>query len=134
MNKKDRYTKIEKLNLLKDVRKKMLKGASAQDIKEYLETLGFNTGGAQGVLNEVYTDLKEYFDRNKEYFQHEFLAKYNYLYEQSIKSSNLRTAKDVLDSMVKLTGAGEFNKQKVEFDSEQPIVISFGFDKNEEEE
>ena len=41
--------------------------------------------------------------------------------------------KDILDSMVKLTGAGEFNKQKVEFDGDSPIVISFGFDKNEEE-
>ena len=130
---KDRISKIDKLTLLKDVRKRMLKGATAQDIKEYLAGLGYNEGGAQGVLHEVYTDLKDYFDKNKAYFQQEYLARYNYLYQQSLENNNLRTAKDILDSMVKLTGAGEFNKQKVEFDGDSPIVISFGFDKNEEE-
>ena len=110
----------------------MLKGETGQDIKEYLAELGYSEGGAQGVLHEVYTDLKDYFDKNKAYFQQEYLARYNYLYQQSIKNNNLRAAKDILDSMVKLTGAGEFNKQKVEFDGETPIVISFGFDKNEE--
>lgn len=130
---KDRSSKIDKLSLLKDIRKRMLKGATGQDIKDYLADLGYNEGGAQGVLHEVYTDLKDYFDKNKAYFQQEYLARYNYLYQQSIENNNLRTAKDILDSMVKLTGAGEFNKQKVEFDGDSPIVISFGFDKNEEE-
>ena len=55
-------SKIDKLSLLKDVRKRMLKGATAQDIKEYLAGLGYNEGGAQGVLHEVYKDLKDYFD------------------------------------------------------------------------
>lgn len=130
---KDRISKIDKLSLLKDVRKRMLKGATAQDIKEYLAGLGYNEGGAQGVLHEVYKDLKDYFDQNKAYFQQEFLAKYNYLYQQSLENNNIRTAKDIVDSMVKLTGAGDFNKQKVEFDGDAPVVISFGFDKDEEE-
>ena len=125
---------VEVQNMLKDIRKKIKKGVSTLDLKHYLsDTYGYTEHTAECYISKARKELKEYYLKDKEHFAEEFYQKYNYLYQQSIENNNLRTAKDILDSMVKLTGAGEFNKQKVEFDGEAPIVISFGFDKNEEE-
>ena len=68
----------------------------------------------------------EEFEDNREALKAKFIARYTYLYEQALMKNDLKDAKAVLDSIVKLTGADE--PIKAEIDLTGGFVIDFGLD------
>ena len=76
----ERRSKAEVLNNKKEVRKLILKGKSRAEINDYLEGLGYSQTNAADLLWEIYKELKDYYNKNKENFQTDFYEKYNYLY------------------------------------------------------
>ena len=125
----ERRSKAEVLNNKKEVRKLILKGKSRAEINDYLEGLGYSQTNTADLLWEIYKELKDYYNKNKENFQTDFYEKYNYLYQKNVEKQNYKEAKNVLDSLVKLTGAAEADKQDVNIDLNAPIQIKFGFDR-----
>ena len=123
----ERRSKAEVLNNKKEVRKLILKGKSRAEINDYLEGLGYSQTNAADLLWEIYKELKDYYNKNKENFQTDFYEKYNYLYQKNVEKQNYKEAKNVLDSLVKLTGAAEADKQDVNIDLNAPIQSKFGF-------
>lgn len=129
----ERRSKYEVQTILREIRQQFKDGKTFSDVKQYLvDTYNYAPHTAENMISEARKVIKEYYKKDAEYFAEDFYSKYNYLYQKSLKTDNIRAAKDILDSMVKLTGAGDFNKQKVEFDGTQPVNITFGFNNKEE--
>lgn len=68
----------------------------------------------------------EEFEDNREALKAKFIARYTYLYEQALNKNDLKDAKAILDSIVKLTGADEPIKQEIDISG--GFVIDFGLD------
>lgn len=68
----------------------------------------------------------EEFEGNREALKSKFIARYTYLYEQALLKNDLKDAKAILDSIVKLTGADEPIKQEIDING--GFVIDFGLD------
>lgn len=68
----------------------------------------------------------EEFEDNREALKAKFIARYTYLYEQALNKNDLKDAKAVLDSIVRLTGADEPIKQEIDLNG--GFVIDFGLD------
>ena len=94
---------------------------------------------SQGYNNKTHSDRQFYeywnammdlfaeeFEKNREDLKSKFLARYLYLYEKAVDAKNLKGAKDILDSIVKLTGADEPIRQEIDINGD--FVIDFGLD------
>lgn len=68
----------------------------------------------------------EEFEDNREALKSKFIARYTYLYEQALLKNDIKDAKAILDSIVKLTGADEPIKQEIDLNG--GFVIDFGLD------
>lgn len=79
-----------------------------------------------GYWNEMILLFAEEFEKNREDLKSKFLARYLYLYETAINSKRTKEAKDILDSIVKLTGADEPIRQEIDVNG--GFVIDFGLD------
>lgn len=69
----------------------------------------------------------EEFEDSRESLRSKFIARYTYLYEQALLKNDLKDAKAILDSIVKLTGADEPTKTDINLNGD--FVIDFGFNK-----
>ena len=74
----------------------------------------------------------EEFEDNREALKAKFIARYTYLYEQALNKNDLKDAKAILDSIVRLTGADEPIKSDVNLNGE--ISIDFGFNQEKDDE
>ena len=79
-----------------------------------------------GYWNEMISLFAEEFEKNREDLKSKFLARYLYLYEMAINNKRTKEAKDILDSIVKLTGADEPIRQEIDVNG--GFVIDFGLD------
>ena len=79
-----------------------------------------------GYWNEMILLFAEEFEKNREDLKSKFLARYLYLYETAINNKRTKEAKDILDSIVKLTGADEPIRQEIDVNG--GFVIDFGLD------
>ena len=76
--------------------------------------------------NEMIEKFAEEFEKNREDLKAKFLSRYLYLYETNVSNGKIKEAKDVLDSIVKLTGADEPIRQEIDING--GFVIDFGLD------
>ena len=76
--------------------------------------------------NDMMDLFAEEFEKNREDLKSKFLARYLYLYEKAVDKKDLKGAKDILDSIVKLTGADEPIRQEIDVNG--GFVIDFGLD------
>ena len=125
---------VEVQNMLKDIRKKIKKGVSTLDLKQYLsDTYGYTEHTAECYISKARKELKEYYLKDKEHFAEEFYEKYNYLYNKLVESKNYSAAGKILDSQVKISGLLN-ESATVQLDNNSKVTISFGFNNNNEEE
>lgn len=82
--------------------------------------------------NDMINAFGEEFEDNREALKAKFIARYTYLYEQALNKNDLKDAKAILDSIVRLTGADEPIKSDVNLNGE--ISIDFGFNNEKDEE
>lgn len=82
--------------------------------------------------NDMIEAFGEEFEDNREALKAKFIARYTYLYEQALNKNDLKDAKAILDSIVRLTGADEPIKSDVNLNGE--ISIDFGFSNEKDDE
>lgn len=124
----------DKQNILKKIRKMIIKGKPTRDIIEQVSSeYELSNKTVENYLVEVRKDVKYYYLKDKETFLEDFSNKYLYLYEQLVEAGQYLAAKNVLDSHVKLTGLLNTD-MTVSLNENSKINISFGLSKNEETE
>lgn len=82
--------------------------------------------------NDMIENFGEEFEDNREALKAKFIARYTYLYEQALNKNDLKDAKAILDSIVRLTGADEPIKSDINLNGE--ISIDFGFNQEKDDE
>lgn len=93
---------------------------------------------SQGYNNKTHSDRQFYeywnammdlfaeeFEKNKEDLKSKFIARYLYLYEMNVSKGKFKEAKEVLDSIAKMTGVNEPDEVKIDFEN---FTIDFGLD------
>lgn len=68
----------------------------------------------------------EEFEENKKQLKSKFVARYLYLYEKMIDKNDLKAAREVLDSLKKMTGMDEPLEADININGE--LVVDFGID------
>lgn len=124
---------IDKDFLQKTIREKLLKGSSSIDIVNWMiDEYGYAKHTAESYLCDTRKLLRDYFQKDKEYFLEEFNSKYNFLYNKLVESQNYAAAGKIIDSQIKISGLLN-ESATVQVDKDQKITISFGFNNNTEE-
>lgn len=75
--------------------------------------------------NSMLEQFGEEFEGSMKDLKAKLIARYTYLYERCMAGNNLKDARSVLDSIVKLTGADAPQKQEIEL---KGFTIDFGLD------
>lgn len=124
---------IDKDFLQKTIREKLLKGYSSIDIVNWMiDEYGYAKHTAESYLCDTRKLLRDYFQKDKEYFLEEFNSKYNFLYNKLVESKNYAAAGKIIDSQIKISGLLN-ESATVQVDKDQKVTISFGFNDNTEE-
>lgn len=76
--------------------------------------------------NEMMEKFAEEFEANREQLKSKFIARYMYLYEQMINDKKYKEAREVLDSLKRMTGMDD--PIQAEIDVNGGFVIDFGLD------
>lgn len=120
-----RHTAVELAVIKKDIYDKLIAGYTNRDLVNYFrEKSTFNTDAIalyhiQEVKKEFLLNIEEDLRLKRE----EYIAKYMALYKDSKEFGEIKDAKAILDSLVKLEG---LTQQKVEVkDDEHIITITF---------
>ena len=79
--------------------------------------------------NVMIDKFAEEFEENKKQLKSKFIARYLYLYEQMINKNDLKGAREVLDSLKKMTGMDEPIEADININGE--LVVDFGLDETE---
>lgn len=109
----------------------LIHGKMKWQIKKKFMDGGYNNKTVlERSFHSYWKDMLERFgdeyEKYKEEIREKFIAKYMYLYEEAVKNNNMKVAKDILDSLSKLFGLYEPEKQEINLNGE--IIVDFGFD------
>lgn len=80
--------------------------------------------------NTMIDKFAEEFEANREQLKTKFLARYLYLYEKMIDKNDFKGAREVLDSLKKMTGMDEPIQQEIDINGE--LTVDFGLDNETE--
>lgn len=121
----------EKRRVLEAMYFDVIHGKQKYQIREKFTSQGYNNKTHSDrqfftYWNAMIDLFAEEFEKNREDLKSKFLARYLFLYEKAIDSKNLKEAKNILDSIVKLTGADEPIRQEIDVNG--GFVIDFGLD------
>lgn len=108
----------------------VIRGKQKFQVREKFFEQGYNNDAITHVSfckywNEMLEKFAEEFEKNKEDLKSKFIARYMYLYEMNIAKGKYKEAKEVLDSIAKMTGANEPEEMKIDFEN---FTIDFGLD------
>lgn len=76
--------------------------------------------------NVMIDKFAEEFEENKKQLKSKFVARYLYLYEKMIDKNDLKGAREVLDSLKKMTGMDEPLEADININGE--LIVDFGLD------
>ena len=76
--------------------------------------------------NNMIDKFAEEFEENKKQLKSKFIARYLYLYEKMIDKNDLKAAREVLDSLKKMTGMDEPLEADINLNGE--LTVDFGID------
>ena len=74
--------------------------------------------------NVMIDKFAEEFEENKKQLKSKFVARYLYLYEKMIDKNDLKGAREVLDSLKKMTGMDEPIEANIDLSGE--LIVDFG--------
>lgn len=80
--------------------------------------------------NNMIDKFAEEFEENKKQLKSKFVARYLYLYEKMIDKNDLKAAREVLDSLKKMTGMDEPLEADINLNGE--LIVDFGIDNETE--
>lgn len=108
-----------------------IRGKQKWEIKEkWLDGKYKNNARGEQTFGEYWREMlerfKDEFEKNREDLKSKFLARYMSLYEKAVDKGNIKEARQILDSITKLTGADEPVKQEINLSGD--FVIDFGLD------
>lgn len=76
--------------------------------------------------NEMIDKFAEEFEENREKLKSKFLSRYLFLYEKCIEKNDFKGAREILDSLKKMTGMDD--PIQAEIDVNGGFIIDFGLD------
>lgn len=74
--------------------------------------------------NDMMAKFAEEFEENKQQLKSKFVSRYLFLYEKLIEKNDFKGAKDVLDSLKKMTGMDEPFEANIDLSGE--LIVDFG--------
>lgn len=80
--------------------------------------------------DDMIEEFGKEFEKDRDKLRSKFLAKYNYLYEQALLKGDVKDARAILDSMVKLTGCIQETPStaiQINGSDDGKVVVNFGF-------
>ncbi len=80
--------------------------------------------------NVMIDKFAEEFEENKKQLKSKFVARYLYLYEKMIDKNDLKGAREILDSLKKMTGMDEPIEADININGE--LIVDFGLDNETE--
>lgn len=121
----------EKRRVIEGMYNDCIRGKQKYQIKEkFLEGGYDNSSDSErsfyGYWNEMVDKFAEEFEENREKLKSKFVARYLYLYEKMIDEKKFKEAREVLDSLKRMTGMDD--PIQAEIDVNGGFVIDFGLD------
>lgn len=119
-----------KRNIINAMYADVIRGKQKYQIREKFMNGDYNNKALTnasfcGYWNDMILLFAEEFEKNKEDLKSKFIARYLYLYEMNITKGKFKEAKEVLDSIAKMTGVNEPDEVKIDFEN---FTIDFGLD------
>lgn len=74
--------------------------------------------------NDMMVKFAEEFEENRQQLKSKFISRYLFLYEKLIEKNDFKGAKDVLDSLKKMTGMDEPFEANIDLSGE--LIVDFG--------
>lgn len=130
-NGKNEHQVQEKRRVLEAMYFDVIHGKQKYQIREKFTSQGYENKTHSDrqfftYWNDMMDLFAEEFEKNREDLKSKFLARYLFLYEKAVDKNDMKGAKDILDSIVKLTGADEPIRQEIDVNG--GFVIDFGLD------
>ena len=82
--------------------------------------------------NDMIAKFGEEFEANREQLKSKFISRYLFLYEKMIEKNDLKGAREVLDSLKRMTGMDD--PSKLDLNMSGDIQIDFGFTNEKDKE
>ena len=116
---------------LKEMKDDVIRGLQKHQVRDkFVSGQYYSKTSSVRSFNDYWRDMldlfAEEFEKNREDLKSKFLARYLYLYELAVQKNNLKDARAILDSIVKLTGADEPIRQEIDLTG--GFSIDFGLD------
>lgn len=129
-NGKNEHQVQEKRRVLEAMYFDVIHGKQKYQIREKFTSQGYNNKTHSDrqfftYWNAMIDMFAEEFEKNKEDLKSKFIARYLYLYEMNVSKGKFKEAKEVLDSIAKMTGVNEPDEVKIDFEN---FTIDFGLD------
>lgn len=74
--------------------------------------------------NDMMDKFAEEFEENKKQLKSKFISRYLFLYEKMVEKNDLKGAREVLDSLKKMTGMDEPIEANIDLSGE--LIVDFG--------
>ena len=121
----------EKRRVIEAMYNDVIRGKQKYQIREKFTDGGYDNSTKSDrsffdYWNGMMDLFAEEFEENKKQLKSKFISRYMYLYEKCVEAGKLKEAREVLDSLKKMTGMDEPIEQDINIQG--GFVIDFGLD------
>jgi hypothetical protein len=107
----------------------VIRGKQKYQVREKFTSQGYdeNICGERTFFsywNDMMDKFAEEFEENKKQLKSKFISRYLFLYEKMIEKNDLKGAREVLDSLKKMTGMDEPIEANIDLSGE--LIVDFG--------
>lgn len=121
----------EKKRVIEGMYNDCIRGKQKYQIREKFTAGGYDNDTCSDrqfytYWNDMIAKFGEEFEENREQLKSKFVSRYLFLYEKMIEKNDLKGAREVLDSLKRMTGMDD--PIQAEIDVNGGFVIDFGLD------
>ena len=127
----------EKRRIINAMKDDCIRGKQKYEIREKFTDGKYNNDVCSDrsfyeYWNDMIAKFGEEFEANREQLKSKFVSRYLFLYEKMIEKNDLKGAREVLDSLKRMTGMDD--PSKLDLNMSGDIQIDFGFTNEKDKE
>ena len=127
----------EKRRIINAMKDDCIRGKQKYEIREKFTDGKYNNDVCSDrsfyeYWNDMIAKFGEEFESNREQLKSKFVSRYLFLYEKMIEKNDLKGAREVLDSLKRMTGMDD--PSKLDLNMSGDIQIDFGFTNEKDKE
>jgi hypothetical protein len=125
----------EKKRVIEAMYNDCIRGKQKYQIREKFTNSEYNNSSKGdrtffSYWNDMMDKFAEEFEENKKQLKSKFISRYLFLYEKFVEEKNYQGAREVLDSLKKMTGMDEPIEANIDLSGE--LTVDFGLDNETE--